>query len=283
MKSKQAYSYTILRYVHDVMTEEFINVGIVLYLPSCGSIKVKTRKTIGRIKEMFPNLDRPTFVETMRSLERSILRVERELKKSPLFSPSIDAGSVARKALPTDDSSLQWSPIGTGLTDNVDATFARLYERMIAQYDEHFERRKSDDDVWRPVREKLEERDLASRLTEKSISGHVDEIVFKHAWKNGVWHVYESVSLDLADAEGIKEKARRWLGHLSAVADSSEPFKPHFLIGAPANPDLRHAYSKAIAILRRASVNPEIFEEGQIDALVSRIEDEIRAHDRSAI
>lgn len=279
MKEKLSYSYIVLRYVHDVMTEEFVNVGLVLYVPSTHAVKVKTRKTIGRIKDIFPDLDRSAFVLTMRSVERSISNTTKALSTTPLLLSDIDAGSIVGRALPQGDNSLQWSSTGRGFTSSIDNTFTRLYNRLISQYDEHPEHRKSDDEVWRPVRERLEERHLAKRLTSKAISGDVDEITFKHAWKNGTWNVYESVSLDLADAEGIKEKARRWLGHLSAVADGAEPFKPHFLVGAPSDPELQPAYHKAIEILRRAPANPEIFQEDEVDTLVSRIEDEIRAHD----
>ena len=279
---KIPYSYTILRYVHDVMTQEFVNVGVVLYAPKHQIIKVKTRKTIGRIKDIFPDLDRAAFVASMRSIDRAISRIQKEAKKNPLFASDIDASSVARMALPPDDSSLQWSAIGTGLSRDLDTTLDRLYLRMIAQYNEHNERRKSDDDVWKPVREQLETRNLAFVLEEKSISGKVDDIVFKHAWKNGLWHVYEPVSLDLADADGIKEKARRWLGHLAAVTEGSEPFKAHFVIGAPSDPKLKSAYKRAIAILQCAPTQPEIFEENQIDDLVSQIEDEVRDHHSSS-
>jgi hypothetical protein len=33
-----------------------------------------------------------------------------------------------------------------------------------------------------------------------------------------------------------------------------------------------------LAILKKARVNPEIFEEGQVDELVAQIENEVRAH-----
>lgn len=111
----------------------------------------------------------------------------------------------------------------------------------------------------------------------------MDEIVFKHAWKNGVWHVYEPLSFDLADSDGIKTKAREWLGHLAAVADGvTERFKPHFIVGAPGRPELRKAYDSALAILKKAPVPPEIFEESQVDDLIARIEDEVRAHGEAA-
>ncbi len=68
--------------------------------------------------------------------------------------------------------------------------------------------------------------------------------------------------------------------HPSAVvADGkAEPFKPHFIVGAPTNPTLQGAFRSAIAILERAPNHPEVFEEGQLDRLVAQIEDEVREH-----
>jgi hypothetical protein len=176
---------------------------------------------------------------------------------------------------------LQWGPIGSGFTEDVEKTFERLYERFVARYDTYITHRRTDDDIWRPVRQKLEEKRLEMRLQEKAIRGAIDEIVFRHAWKNGRWHVYEPVSFDLADAEGIKTKAREWLGHLSAVVSDGnvEQFQPHFIVGHPSDARLRPAYEAAVAILQRAPNEPEIFEENQVDALVAQIEDEVRAHD----
>jgi hypothetical protein len=113
------------------------------------------------------------------------------------------------------------------------------------------------------------------------ITGSLDDVTFKHAYKNGQWNVYEPVSFDLADEDGIKRKAREWLGHLAAaVVDDGdvEPFKSHFLVGAPTDARLNDAYQTAKEILRRAPNDPEIFEEDQIDDLVAQIEDEIRTH-----
>src|SRR5262245_655599 len=177
-------------------------------------------------------------------------------KRINLFRSEGDASYYACQALPTDDSSLQWSPLGSGLTNDAAKTFARLYERFVTRYDTPSTHPRTDDDVWRPVMERLAQRNLLSRLQEKTIRGEADLIVFKHAWRNGGWHVYEPVSFDLADAEGIKSKARSWLGHLSAVADDVEPFKPHFIVGAPATEGLEDAYRSALAILPRPRTIP---------------------------
>jgi hypothetical protein len=280
MTGKTAYSYTIIRYVHDVLTGEFVNVGVVLFAPKTGVFKFKTRHTIGRLKGVFPDIDRASFVSAMHAMRRGLQQIAKDEGKAGFLISDGDAASVARKAVTLDDSSLQLSPCGTGLTEDIEKAISNLYDRFVARYDTHARNRRSDDDVWRPVRQKLEERHLAQRLHEKSIGGTVDDITFKHAWKNGQWHVYEPVSFDLADADGIKAKAREWLGHLSAVVagGKAEQFKPHFIVGAPQNPALIDAFKTAIAILQKAPNSPEVFEEYQIDKLVAQIEDEVRAH-----
>lgn len=279
MTQQQSYSYVTLRYFHDAMTGEFLNVGLLLFAPAEKSLRVKTRRTMSRVREVFPDLDRSAFTSAMRSVEHSVARIKKELFDAPLFSKDLDVESIARRVVPLDDSSLQWSSKSAGITSNIDQTFDRLFSRLVTRYDEHDEHRKSDDEVWRPVRQMLEQRHLASKLQEKTIVGDVDQISFKHAWKNGQWHVIEPISLDLADAEGIKQKARRWRGHLSAVADGSEPFKPLFVVGAPADKDLRSAFDSAVAILRTSPFQPEIFEEDEIENLVDKIEEEVKEHD----
>jgi len=280
MKNGEPYSYTVLKYVHDVVTGEFVNVGVILFAPASNLLRVRVRTTIGRLRSLFPDLNREAFTRAMHAVERSVSNLARSLEQEGLIRSEGDAVVLASHALPIDDSSLRWSsPAGTGLTDNVSKTVDRLFERFVTRYDIPTIHRRSDEDVWRPVRQKLVERNLSSFLEEKKIRGDFDEIVFKHAWKNGLWHVYEPVSFDLADADGIKTKAREWRGHLSAVADgATEEFKPHFIVGAPARPELRGAYEAALKILQKTSTSPEIFEENQIDDLVSKIEREVRIH-----
>lgn len=280
MNTNLPYTYTVLRYVHDVMTGEFVNVGLVMRVPD-GRVVARTRSTYGRVKSAFPDLNREAFISTMRAVRRVFAKLNASEATSGLLPSEGDARDVAIRAIPVDESSLQWSPRGSGITNDLQATFDRLYDRLVARYDTRGSQRRTDDEVWRPVRQKLEEKKLAQHLHETTIAGSVDKIVFKHAWKNGQWHVYEPVSFDLAEPESIRSKARAWLGHLSAVVAEGdvEPFKPHFIVGAPSDPSLQSAYEAAVAILRRAPNSPEIFRESELDKLVAQIEDEVRAHE----
>ncbi|MGY3082373.1 hypothetical protein ACVWZZ_008781 [Bradyrhizobium sp. LM6.10] len=277
---KTAYGYVVLRYVHDVITGEFVNVGLVMHAPDTQQVKSKTRTSIRRLKATFPDLDRTAFVAAMKSVTRALGKVEKQFQSDGMLKQFSDAKSFAHLAVPIDDSSLQWSQVSTGLTDNFDKTFDRVYQRMVTRYDHQSLARRSDEDVWRPVREKIAERKISVPFEEKTIVGATDQIEFRHAWKNGAWHAYEALSLDLADADGIKDKARRWRGHLDAVFEGkNDPnLKLNFILGAPTDPKLISAYENAVAILGHSPSKPKIYREGQIDDLVSEIEDEVRAH-----
>jgi hypothetical protein len=284
MTERHPYTYTILRYVHDPRAGEMLNVGIVVHVASERLLLARTRPTFGRVKDAFPDLIGPAFTESMRALDRAIGRVAKELAEAQLFVEGSDAASLARLALQVDDSSLQWSPVGSGLTDDPNATLERLFERLVRRHDGQTPRRRTDDDVWRPLRDRLAERRVHIPFEEKVIRGSLDSITFGRAWKNGVWHAYEPVSLDMADGDGVMDKTRRWLGHLAAVKDAqSEQLRLHFILGAPQDGALHRDYLRAVALFRKADLAPEVIEEDGIDGLVTQIETELRAHHDAAV
>lgn len=279
MTTKEPYSYVVLRYVHDILTGEFANVGLVVVVPGQPLILTKARKTFGRIKNIFPDLDSEAYKRAIEAIERGMKSVERSLKSEGLFKGEKTAGDYARIALPLDDSSLQWSPVGAGLTSDPQKTFDQLYHRFITRYDRPSQRRRSDEDVWRPVEAKLKEQGVQVSLESKRVHGSTDAVDFRHAWKNGRWHVYEPLSFDLSDADNIKDKARRWLGHLSAVkVGATEDVQVHFLVGRPQSASLIPAYKNAVEILRQVPFDNRVFEEDQIDDFVHEIEDEVRQY-----
>ncbi|MBO0902158.1 DUF3037 domain-containing protein [Jiella sonneratiae] len=280
MTAKEPYSYVVLRYIHDVLTGEFVNVGLVMVVPDRSVILTKSRKTFGRIKSVFPDLDSDAYKGAIDAIDRGMKSVQRSVKNEGLFKDRKTASDYARIALPLDDSSLQWSQVGAGLTDDPQQTFDQLYQRFVSKYDRASDRRRSDDDVWRPVVAKLKEHGVDLELEPKRIQGKTDAVEFRHAWKNGRWHVYEPLSFDLSDADNIKDKARRWLGHLSAVkVGTTEDVQVHFIVGGPLNSSLMPAYHNAVEILRQVPFDNRVFDEGQIEDFVNQIEDDVRHHE----
>lgn len=278
MTARISYSYTVLRYVHDIVAGESLNVGVVMYSANLGILKVKTRKAIGRLRQAFPDIDLQAFRYEMRAIEREFSELARDVARTALDHSELDARTAALRVLPEDDSSLQWSPLGSGLTENLDRTFDQLYFRYVSRYDSVSEPRRTDKDIWRPVRNKLAERGADVPFREKVVSGRFDSIKFKSAWKNGDWHAYQALSLDLVDETGIKNKARRWRGHLSAVKEgSSEDVRLHFLVGCPRDESLLPAYENAKSLLEGATFTQEVVDERDADSLVDSIVREYRS------
>lgn len=282
--TKRRFSFSVLKYVHDALTGEFVNVGVIAYFPASPAgpalLKVATQRTIGRMRKMFPDLLRADFLSSIDAIGRSGRRIAAEVETDELgLYSDKDAAHFARRILVDDDSSLQWSALGGGVTEDPAKTFDRLVFRYVTRYDERSTARRSDEEVWKPVRQLLDERDINVPLEEKLITGDGDQVLFQHAWKNGVWHVYEPLSLDLADADGIAKKAHRWLGQMTSIGGNpAEPFHAHFLVGAPENQDLLPAYHRAIRILKKAPGHVDVFEEARINEFVNQIEDVYRTH-----
>lgn len=281
MTNERAYTYVLLRYRHDPLAGEFANVGVVLHQPSTGFLDAKVRHTLGRLSKMFPDLDGDTLKSVLRGLERAIERLAKR-EGSDLLTSLKDAGAFARRVMPDDDTSFVWGPVGSGLTTNPSDMLARLYDRFIARYDEPHMRHRDDAAVWRPVRDRLAELDLADRLEHKIIVSPVDRVEFQNAWKNGAWHCYQPLSFDLVNGENIREKARRWAGHLLALSEPDEPFKPYFFVGSPSNDSLEAAYRDAIEILQLGPNEPVVIEETRMDDLIHLIQGQLRTAERSS-
>ena len=135
MIEKEPYNYVVLRYVHDVVAGEFVNVGLVMFLPGRKHVLKQARKTFGRIKNFFPDLDGAAYKHAIDAINRGMRDVERDMESKDLFNGNKTALDYARRVLPLGDSSLQWSPVGAGLTDDPQKTFDHLYHRFVTRYD----------------------------------------------------------------------------------------------------------------------------------------------------
>ncbi len=269
---RQPYTYVILRYRHDPVAGEFLNVGVIMVAPESCFLGVKVRKSLGRLGKTFPGIQRAEVTGALASIRYAIEKYGHSLSETGLFSDrEIDADKIAKKALPLDESSYFWGPLCSGVTSDPQATIESLFARFVARYDEETKHGRDDSAVWQPVREELAKRDLLDRLQPKKIVSPIDEVEFGSAWKNGVWHCYQALSFDLVTSEGIREKAARWSGHMTGLSKAEEDIQPYFIVGAPSDPALENDYSRAINLLRESSLNPKVFVESQSGELAELI------------
>jgi Protein of unknown function (DUF3037) len=57
-------AYTVLRYVHDIATGEFVNVGVVVYAPKVRYLQAEMRFICGRLARVFLDGDATGLLST---------------------------------------------------------------------------------------------------------------------------------------------------------------------------------------------------------------------------
>jgi len=278
---KTTYSFVVLRYAHDVVSGEFVNVGVALYAPEVKYIDCLCNTRYGRLTRMFITVDGDYFRGLVKYIEARFEEMGDKLRSElPLHGTPKNIAEIAKSILPPDDSSLQWSEAGGGITDDPAKTLEELYVRFVERYEERQQRpRREDGDVWRVFKRELETRHVLSHLKTKRIVAQNYEYEFQHAWKNQKWHLYEPVSFDLIEPDSLLDKANRWLGRAMTLNDSSEPFKLHLLLGEPALDSLRSAYTKAENILNKIPVEKEFVRERDAQEFSETLASEIAVHD----
>jgi hypothetical protein len=277
MSKLLSYTYTVLRYVHDTTTGEFVNVGVALYAPEARYASAECRNTYGRLNKVFPGINPEHFKSLMRHIQARFEELGEQLSTQLPLEPVKTVEELARRILPPDDSALQWAPMGSGRAADPADALERLFDRMVMRYEDKTPKeRRTEDDVWRHFKRSLEARQLLQHFKPRKITVPDDEVEFDYTWRNGVLHCLEPVSFDLSSAESIKEKAHRWLGRITSIAKAEEKFRLYFLVGSPQDEALGAAFDSALSILGKIPVEKIIYREQQGDQLSERLAREVR-------
>ena len=275
------YTYTVLRYVHDTSTGEFANVGVVISAPSAKFADAILRPTYGRLSKMFPGMDGEHFRQVIRHLQSRFEEIASQVREEmDLGQKPTNAQELAFSVIAPDDSSFQWSAMGSGLAADLPVTLESIYQKMVERYDDRQKTEsRSDELVWKSFKKRLEERKVLSRLHPKTISVQDDEVTFSHAWKNHQWHCMETLSFDLMQPQSIREKAHSWLGKMTSIKDAMEKFRVCYLVGEPQLEGSRRAFEQALNVLHKTPVEHEIIREHEAESFAAEVAKEIAAHD----
>lgn len=263
------YEFAVIKYVHDILTGEFINVGLSLIAPSINYSNIKCKSTSRRIKKTFPDVNSSFLKMQLKHLE-CIFDKQNSKNLSLINSENLE--KLMLNVLPHDDSSLQWEVIGSGISNDIEATFANLFEKYVMKYEEkNIYDHKSDEDVWRVFKKDLKSREILSLVKPHTITTNDDELVFKHTLKNGSLHCLEALSFDLTTPEGIKDKARNWLGKVTSVSESKESFEIYYIVSSPSDKRLQTAFNNALRILKKSEIPVHIYLENESLQLADKL------------
>ena len=129
------YTYMILRYVHDVGTAEFINVGVVVAMSNAPRVAARFTSTSTRVKSAFPSLDCEIFLARMTRLQACFDAIDEARCAEIRDREGQSITALLRCVLPLEDSALHWSPVGSGTGDSLSAILLALYERFVGIHD----------------------------------------------------------------------------------------------------------------------------------------------------
>lgn len=274
---KTPYSSIGLRYVHDVVTGEFANIGVVVYAPEQRFLDARFTTSYERLNAIFLKIDHQNFRSVMRYLANRFEELAADIRDGLKLSPVTSLTDLVRQVLPQDDSSLQWSEQGGGFTDDPAKTLEDGYKRLVEKYIQGAEQiSRTDDEIAKPFRARLGK--ALENLKTKRIEAKDYQYEFRFAWQNSVWHLYEPVSFDLIDPGSIREKGVRWYGRGAALHDAHERYKIHFLLGEPRQPGTMEAFQNALHLLSKIPGQKEIVRENEIENLAEHVAEEIGSH-----
>ena len=246
--SEYAFQFAVLRYTHDPVTQEFLNVGVVVYSREARYVKASISSRYSRLSDTFQGINGEHYRRVTSYIERRIAEMHRQVAPPQLFDdlPS-QIEMILAQVLPADDSSLAFGGYGGGLTNDLDAELARLYGRLVERYIEAEEYpSRTDKEVWHVYRQEFDKYDIPLHLRPVKIHTPTYHYEFDYAWKNERWHPIEAISLDLMRERSILDKANQWIGRTTMLSDSDQIGTLYMLLGAPRQQDLKQAYEKAV-------------------------------------
>jgi hypothetical protein len=278
-----SYSYTVLKYRHDPVAEEVLNVGVVLYVPDCGQIGVLYDRRYGRLSQTFAHFDGNLYRSVLRRLEDALAAIAKPLSEG-LYQVDErdkfrDVGTILRAAWPDQGLSYFSGRALPGLTEDPEAELKELYDRfVVSQQDPRDATERFDDrSLWDQFRALLTPRGIEAVLQPKTLGSA--EVEFEHAYKNEKWHVIEPVSLDYAHASDIKERALLAFGKAAAVKDDEELASITVIVGQPRRQTEQKPFLDALRLLHDLpGPRTRVVVDDRVEEFAAELEEEMRRH-----
>lgn len=268
-----AYTFTLLRYVHDVGAGEFANVGVVAWSDRAG-LHFRVSDRYGRLSKFFADFDGLSYRRVIKHVEDRLRARQSDLAQGDLLGeqPS-DLMALVYSIVPPDDSALQWSPLMGGITDDLARRVDELFDELVLRHEAKLGRERRDEQsMRRSIDKALAEAGLLNRVRrDVEVAGEDYEYSFYAGWSNGTLQVLEPISLDFINPADMVEKANMWSGRLYNLARTTD-FQCTAVIARPTEDASLRRLDRALAILRHARSVRAVVPEDEIHSVVEEIQ-----------
>lgn len=233
MNTRVKYQYQLIRYKHDRVTGEFVNVGLILYSSKNKFLKCKVVTKYSRISNFFNHsADYSSLHKTLRYIESYVTKKAIELNEFFISDNLPDSiTSITNQIIPKDDNALYFSEEQGGVDYSLEGAFNDIFNRLIDYYNIETDREIiSDKKVWsKYYKSYFDKHGVSAKLKPHKVKTPTDDVVFDKSWKNGSWHCFQALSLSLKKEDSIKSKLYKWSGILDNLENSTEDLHLYFL------------------------------------------------------
>ncbi|EHM7982831.1 DUF3037 domain-containing protein [Elizabethkingia anophelis] len=276
------FQYQVVRYRHDRVTGEFVNVGIIVYEPASGFVDSQFISKYSRITQFFENVDGNYLIKILKQFKKEF--EYHSVSYKGLFSNTYKSiNDISGMILPKDDSSLFCSEVFTAIDLDLKIAMSDLFERIVDRYINETDKMVKDDKyVWKNIYKKyFDAYSITDKLTSHIVKTANDRIEFDKTWKNGVWNCFETVSFDLKKDEAIKNKIYRWSGVLNELENANEELHLYFLTALPSNKDtqLTKFIKETFNDEKYKSIKVELITEKDAEKLTKKFKEKIENHE----
>lgn len=277
--SKFAYTYCLVKYVHNPAAGEMLNIGVLLFSEEVKQIVGKFEIHFDRLSSAFANFDGDHYRFVIKNLEYSISKLNERFKPSLFQREFEDIKGIFRSLVPDLGLSIQFGNVLAGITNNLEEEAEHIFTRLITSQTPQKEKKsRSDEEVWTVFNKPLAKREAAKYIQPKTFVSGENNWKFNHTFKNEKWHILEPTTMDYAQAETMQIKAAKLVGEMTILEENKDIKKIYVLLGAPRIEALRGSYIKAKNLLNKIPIDKEIIEENEAEHFAEEITSYMKEH-----
>lgn len=279
------FEASVVRYVHDALTQESLNIGVVMLCREASWVGCRFLPSLGRVTAAFPRADAVHLRRLGAAIADACVLWEARLGELPLDGEGSLLGRLQAIA-PQEESGVTFSATISGLTEQPERTLGELFGRYVERYVEQ-ERTppRGDEDVWKAFAEQVNDSRVLAALRPYTIQNARYEnakLELRHAWKNGRWNAILPLSLDLRDPDGITRKAAGMVGRIVTVSPDEQDVRVTLLVGeAPptAGASLKKAAHEGFLMMKECLAGRvDVVEESRAHAVLEKLRRDVLEH-----